>query len=274
MGGCALTDIIDFENLTPSQQARYEWALAEYNRIQERNSAPGMTTIAPGISPLIKHRPNPKSRLFARLLEGKPPLSAPPPTSFSYPWYELIEDGFSENVSLDGFTDSFGDPPHRGIRLNQAVWKIILHNAAAKSLMAFSLKVAKTKSMVLNPHESLETKKILEEKPEWVVQHGRNPEFRLYLCRVKRRGRKDLLMTGLLQRDFSGGNPKLIQKIEPVQAAPKPAFAASNLLAPKDREGLTQRIADVEREMAATGGRMEHEWVVVECDAWCLELAS
>lgn len=269
-----MTGDIDFEKLTPSQQARYEWALAEYNRIQERNSAPGMTTIAPGISPLIKHRPNPKSRLFARLLQGKPPLSVPPPTSFSYPWYELIEDGFSENVSLDGFADRFGNPPHQGIRLNQAVWKIILDNAAAKSLMAFSLKIAKTKSMVLKPHESLEATKILAAKPEWIVQHGRNPEFRLYLCRVKRRGRKDLLMTGLLQQDFSGGNPKLIQKIEPVQAASRPAFAATNPLTPKGREGLNQRIADVEREMAAVGDRRDHEWIVVECDAWCLELAS
>ncbi len=274
MGEFLVTDDIDFEKLTPSQQARYEWALAEYNRIQERNSAPGMTTIAPGVSPLIKHRPNPKSRLFARLLQGKPPLPVPPPTSFSYPWYELIEDGFSENVSLDGFADGFGTPVHQGIRLNQAVWKIMLHNAAAKSLMAFSLKIAKTKSMVLNPQESLEAARILAAKPEWVVQHGRNPEFRLYLCRVKRRGRKDLLMNGLLQRDFSGGNPKLVQIVEPVQAAAKPAVPATNSLTPKNREGLNQRIADVEREMAAVGGRMDHEWVMVECDAWCLELAS
>lgn len=269
-----MADSIDFEKLTPSQQARYEWALAEYNRIQERNSAPGTTTLAPGLSPLIKHRPNPKSRLFARLLQGKPPLSVPPPTSFSYPWYELIEDGFSENVSLDGFTGSFGDPPHRGIRLNQAVWKILVANAAAESLMLFSQKVARTKSMVLSPDESREAATILQARPEWIVQHGRNPDFRLYLCRVKRRGRKDLLMTGLLQRDFSGGNPKLIQKIEPVQAMPKTAFAATNPSTPKDREGLTQRIADVEREMAAMGDRKGHEWVMVECDAWCLELAS
>lgn len=33
-----------------------------------------------------------KSRLFWRLRSGKRPLEAPPPTAYSCPWYELIED--------------------------------------------------------------------------------------------------------------------------------------------------------------------------------------
>jgi hypothetical protein len=141
-----MNDPIDLQKLTAEQRARYDWALAEYNRIQERNNAPGTTTIAPGISPLIKHAPNPKSKLFARLLTGKAALPVPPPTSFSYPWYALIEDGFSENVSLDGFTDSYGPEQIQGIRLNQAVWKIMSHNAAAASLRAFSQHIGNTKT--------------------------------------------------------------------------------------------------------------------------------
>lgn len=34
-----------------------------------------------------------KSCLLRRLCDGKQPLSQPPPTAFSAPWYELIEDG-------------------------------------------------------------------------------------------------------------------------------------------------------------------------------------
>lgn len=33
-----------------------------------------------------------KSRLFWRIRSGKPPLPHPPPTSFSCPWYEVIEE--------------------------------------------------------------------------------------------------------------------------------------------------------------------------------------
>jgi len=42
---------------------------------------------------LLRHfyHPGPQSALFARLLAGREPLSFPPPTSFSYPWYALIE---------------------------------------------------------------------------------------------------------------------------------------------------------------------------------------
>jgi|SRR5579859_745176 len=41
----------------------------------------------PQISDLLK------SRLFWRLRDGKDPLPHPPPTAYSCPWYELIEDG-------------------------------------------------------------------------------------------------------------------------------------------------------------------------------------
>ena len=34
------------------------------------------------------------SALLARLLSGKEPLPSPPPLSYSYPWYSLIEDGY------------------------------------------------------------------------------------------------------------------------------------------------------------------------------------
>lgn len=36
-----------------------------------------------------------KSALFQRILSGKEPLPIPPPKSYAYPWYELIDNGFS-----------------------------------------------------------------------------------------------------------------------------------------------------------------------------------
>lgn len=43
--------------------------------------------------PLVEMR---KSRLLLRILQGKEPLPVPPPTFYSGPWYELIEDGHTE----------------------------------------------------------------------------------------------------------------------------------------------------------------------------------
>jgi hypothetical protein len=266
--------MMNLEKLTPEQRSRYEWALAEYNRIQERNLVSDATTIAHGVLPIIKHVPNPKSSLFARLLDGKAPLLFPPPTSFSYPWYQLIEDGFSDNVSLDGFVDLYGDKPDTGVALNQALWKIMLNNAAAKSLMQLSKKVAKTKNLVLNLHESMEAKQILLQKPEWIVKYGRNPEFRLFLSRVKRRGRKDLLMTELLQRDFSGGNPKIVQTLIEPASTPQPAGPASGSSTSMSKQSLIDRITEIQSQMTADNDRNRHEWVLVECDAWCLETVT
>lgn len=238
------------DHLTEEQKARYERALAEFNRIQERNSDPGTaTTIAPAITPLIKHVPHEKSRLFARLLEGKAPLPFPPPTTYSNPWYELVEDGFSDKVFLDGFIDLYGKEANTGILINQCVWNICRENAAAVELRELRNRIKSNRSLVLTPQESGEAKLILRKKPEWIIKHGRNREFRLYLTRVKRQGKVNLLMTDLLQRDFSGGNPVLIER-----------------LAPMPDQRAAQRSIEPERQAA--------DWVRIECDGWCLEVVD
>ena len=40
------------------------------------------------------------SALLRRLLEGKPPLPVPPPSSYGYPWYELVDNGFAEPTDV------------------------------------------------------------------------------------------------------------------------------------------------------------------------------
>jgi hypothetical protein len=231
------------DTLSPEEKARYEWAIAEFNRIQERNGEPGYTTIAPAISPLIKHVPHPKSRLFTRLLEGKSPLQFAPPTTYSNPWYELVEDGFSDKVFLDGFIDLYDKGPNTGILINQCVWNICHQNAAAVQLRELHKKIPPTKSLILTPQESNEAKAILRQRPEWIIRHGRNREFRLFVARLRRQGIKNLLLTDALQRDFSGGNPVFVEKLE------------------------NSAIRSESMQSAA-------EWVRVECDGWCLEMVE
>lgn len=65
-----------------------------------------------------------KSALFNRLMEGKEPLPIPPPKAFSYPWYELIEDGYGYPYEVWKAEDNFfGDFPAVGI--DQSIWKLI-----------------------------------------------------------------------------------------------------------------------------------------------------
>ncbi len=246
------------DDLSAEERARYEWALREFNRIQEKNGEPGSTTVAPAITPLIKHVPNPKSRLFARLLQGKPPLQFPPPTTYSNPWYELIEDGFSDKVFLDGFVDLYGQEPNTGILINQCVWNIRHQNAAAFQLRDLHNKIRNTRSLVLTPQESVEAKAILRNNPEWIVKHGRNAEFRLYMSRVKRQGRTKLLMTDVLQRDFSGANPVVIEKLATGGKSETSGNSVDRRMAPRTPENDVQ----------------SSEWARVECDGWCLELAE
>jgi hypothetical protein len=257
---------IDPSALAPEQQERFEWALAEYARIQERNNKAGPNTIEAGLLPLLHHYPNPKSALFARLLNGTPALPHPPPTSFSYPWYSLIDDGFSDNVSIDGFSEGFGKP---GIIINHALWTIVQSNPAADRLMQAASTLNKSRRPVLTREESQVIGDILATKPEWVVRSGRNPEFRLFMTRVTRRGRRDLMLNGLLQRDFSGGNPKIIKTIEPKSGVSRPTRLTTK---PQSRADLLDRITDLQLSADEIGGP-SYEWVLVECDGWFLDEA-
>lgn len=89
--------------LAPELQARWESAELEYRRVSELNALNHLEAeraaagdLDPERARLIlaqwsMHRPSEKSALFWRLLNGQPALPHPPPTAYSYPWYELIE---------------------------------------------------------------------------------------------------------------------------------------------------------------------------------------
>jgi hypothetical protein len=256
---------IDPSTLKPEQRKRFEWALAEYARIQERNLPGGLNPSQPGVTPLLKHYPNPKSALFQRLLDGKSPLAHPPPTNYSYPWYQLIEDGFSDNVSIDGF-DYVGGRP--GVIINQAPWVISSNNQAADRLMELAPKMNPARRPTLSREESGLVAGILDGNPEWIVRNGRNPEFRLFMTRVTRRGRRDLMLNSLLQRDFSGGHPKVVQPVGPPPFTMRASFEST--AKPRSKEDLLMRITDLQLT-ADTIGLKQPEWALVECDGWVLD---
>lgn len=72
-----------------------------------------------------------KSSLFYRLLSGKKVLKNPPPTSYSYPDYDIVESNgkrelMFESDNMDELvkqTSSYTDYPH--ILINQSAWKVI-----------------------------------------------------------------------------------------------------------------------------------------------------
>ncbi len=72
---------------------------------------------------------NRRSDLFDRLLDNKDPLPYPPPRTFGRPWYQLIENGRSENVEVDGFALSVRkrDLPDLKyvIHVNKSPWEVV-----------------------------------------------------------------------------------------------------------------------------------------------------
>lgn len=67
-----------------------------------------------------------KSSLLSRMLEGKVIYPYPPPTSFSYPWYYLLENKADQATMVweeDGTVFLLHD--YKAIYINQHPWKII-----------------------------------------------------------------------------------------------------------------------------------------------------
>lgn len=66
-----------------------------------------------------------KSALLQRMMEGKDPLPVPPPKTFSYPWYSLIEEGIGYPTDVweaEGIEEQiFG----KAVVINQYPWNLI-----------------------------------------------------------------------------------------------------------------------------------------------------
>lgn len=227
----------DPQNLTAEQQARWDWAMAEYQQVMERNAerqlanmseneklefvalAPGLNDPAKDLDTNVRNAiqqlsflsggsaGDAKSALFARLLSGKPALPEPPPTSFSYPWYAVIEEPGPHHVMLGG-AQSMGSAMNgtRGatgkfaIGINQCSWAVVSINAAAQRL--FDLQeilgqTAKPEKEGSIHHLYQWTDALLADvlaayadNPEIIVRHGSWPEYRLALGRMESNGQR------------------------------------------------------------------------------------
>ena len=208
-----MPSFFDPNNLTDAQKARWDAAAAEYARIQEANLDLHLTAMSlkeqTENQDTLEERPragDSKSALFARLLEGKPALPFPPPTSYSYPWYSLIEEPDPHPAAIGWIsaqtrqtsgasnenTASHGDQV-LSIGINQCTWVVVSLNEAARRLMALQDRLTATATQ--DNQRSFRryfswTPELLEEViatyaafPEFVVRFGPWAEYRLKIGR-------------------------------------------------------------------------------------------
>jgi len=215
------------KELTDEQKSRWDDALTEYSRVQNVNferkwlnitqeerdyyaknydaksdddikqkmrSFGSLTGNAPGDS---------KSALFARLLDGKASLPFPPPTSYSYPWYSVIEDAGPHRVMLGGIVSEVwllngtrGTTDNLRVNINQCLWKIKSLNEAAQRLIDLDRQL-QSLSRKEEPHKEwssliydwtddflLQVKAAYADVPEFTVQYGQWTEYRLFVAQL------------------------------------------------------------------------------------------
>jgi len=157
-----MSKFFNSQALSIDQQGLWDWAMQEYRRVQEDNIDRQLANMSeyqrqvivadegarhPGRTPDVREilrswssmmgggAGNGKSALFARLLSGKPALPYPPPTSYSYPWYEIVEGTGPYPVTVRNHVAAnrrLGASDE--IVIDQCSWKIVSSNAAATEL--------------------------------------------------------------------------------------------------------------------------------------------
>lgn len=210
----------DPNRLSPLQQTRWEEACTAYRRVQNDNARRLLDTLEPSARGDLARRfgcpltddaslleiltesgglliggqepGHPKSALFARLLNGRDPLPYPPPTSFSYPWYAVIEepgpfrsgDVYCEIPPAD--VQDAGAPPV--LWINQHGWTIQARNAPAEALEGLQQRLRATetpdRTCVWTPELTREVRAAYAALPEYRVSVDPWPEYRLWVAPV------------------------------------------------------------------------------------------
>lgn len=207
--------------LSADQQGLWDWAMKEYRRVQDQNidrqianmsdyqkqflvdderaRHPGRTADVREIlrswsSMMGGGAGSGKSALFARLLSGKPALPYPPPTSFSYPWYEVVEEPGPFPVTIGSPLAADGRPGASDeMIIDQCSWKIVSSNAAATELgqLQCELKNLGTQAKVGGNHRINHWTQDLFQRvasayanePVLMVEFGEWPAYRLRIGR-------------------------------------------------------------------------------------------
>jgi hypothetical protein len=265
--------------LTPEQRARYNWAVVEYARIQDENK---QRRAQAGLLAVV-HEIGPQSALFARLLDGKAPLLYPPPTSFAYPWYDIVETPGRYHVTIGGKMSFSGIGNlddiavfEEHIILNQCPWGILRKNEAAATCFAFLQRDGNP--LTATPTEIAAVRGALDAQPEFIVGYGRWGEFRLMLGRIIRRGRRDVIIHSSFDlHTLDGGNPLIVKILQ----AGVDIRAKSDATLANVRERLVRSQASLsalEHITMATESNIRRatvpegdDLVEYDCDGWILE---
>ncbi|CAN5491683.1 hypothetical protein BH11PSE11_BH11PSE11_30100 [soil metagenome] len=269
----------DEGELTDEQRGRYDWAVAEYARIQELNRA----CFEKAGEPVPPSSISPKSSLFSRLLNGKAALPFPPPLSFSFPWYEIIEVPGAHHVaiggklSVTGFTKwGGGEGAEAYILLNQCPWKILRMNAGAVDLLAYFKLPADCKT---GSGASLrQLAQAIDRKPELIVTYGQWGEFKLSLRRIVRRCKRSAIHGNESRVNAYDGWNAVIDKV---------LISGEELRVKADatRASLLEKLGTVESDVSSfdrialatesaiprSDNPADDDLVEFSCDGWVLE---
>ncbi|MBS1228980.1 MAG: hypothetical protein H6R17_2257 [Proteobacteria bacterium] len=227
----------DPDKLTDAQRARWNHAIAEYDKILNRNverqigrmsdhdkknfllSFPtfsaGDESIEEDVRQVLRlfygmsggAEGNPRSALLARLLDGKPPLRAPPPSTFHRPWYEVIEDDGPFEVIVSDAHLSCAPSDHgehdatHSLCIDRCPWLVVHMNGAARRLFAMQQrldgKARRERGGTAFGWTSALLSDVLaayRDGPEFIVRHEEWPPYRLGLRRRESIGHPDLVI--------------------------------------------------------------------------------
>ncbi|MGZ5817871.1 MAG: hypothetical protein ACXWJD_03905 [Burkholderiaceae bacterium] len=274
-----MPSFFDENDLTEEQRARYEWAVTEYARIQEENRLRLKQTGETAAS----HEIGPQSALFARLLEGKTALPYPPPTSYSYPWYDIIEKPGPHHVSIGGgvsvagiahWDGGIGSDGH--IVLNQCSWSIVHKNDGAIKFQKF---LQQAHAHINDPDTAVEIlQQILAMKPQYIVTYGQWGQFKLSLGRIVRRGRRASVVNSRFDlTTLDGGNPAIVRVLQSgadMRAKSDAALnAVQNKFDPTNHSATTTDHILLASEYAIprSDNPEDDDLVEFDCDGWVLE---
>ncbi|MHB1641936.1 MAG: hypothetical protein ACYCS8_04675 [Acidithiobacillus sp.] len=173
------------DSLPSELLARWDHAVAEYDRVLNGICGDSETKRF-----FFYNATREKSALFWRLLNGKAPLPMPPPTSYSYPWYEIIEEPGPHRVGDIGFR-AYGKPlgaqlaELRGtdienfLFIEQCGWSVLSNNAAAQEMLEALQREGSSP-------DADGADRLMAAGPEWIVQYREWPPYRLSVQRYRR----------------------------------------------------------------------------------------
>jgi hypothetical protein len=229
----------DPDKLSDEQRARWDHAIAEYNKILDRNVerqigrmsdhdkenfllcfptfSAGEESIEEDVRQVLRlfygmsggSEGNPQSALLARLLDGKPPLRAPPPSTFHRPWYEVIEDDGPFEVIVSDAHLSCAPSEHdehdatHSLCIDRCPWLVVHMNDAAHRLFDMQERLDSKARREPDGTAFGWTSALLNDvlgayrdRPEFIVRHEDWPPYRLSLRR-----RESIGDPGLVRQD-------------------------------------------------------------------------